>query len=187
MHADPAYRLIDAEEFLAIDFGPDAKAELDRGVIRMMAGGTLSHARIQTNISSYLRFRLRGSGCRPYGPDMAIRIDAHSVRYPDVAVLCGDLTSRANDKLRSIPDAKVIVEILSDSTSAYDQDVKLKEYKTLAGVDTIVFVDPDAERLRVLQRLGPQAWRDESFIEPADLVLPALELTIPHAEIFARD
>lgn len=34
-------------EFLQIDFGPELKAELDDGCIRMMAGGSRSHARVQ--------------------------------------------------------------------------------------------------------------------------------------------
>lgn len=47
---NPAYRLLDAEEFLEIDFGAERKAELDQGVIRMMAGGTRAHARVQANL-----------------------------------------------------------------------------------------------------------------------------------------
>ncbi len=39
MASVPNYPLLTAEEFLEIDFG-ERKAELDNGVIRMMAGGT---------------------------------------------------------------------------------------------------------------------------------------------------
>jgi hypothetical protein len=45
---DPAYRRISVEEFLAMDFG-DAKAELEDGLIYMMAGGNEAHARIAGN------------------------------------------------------------------------------------------------------------------------------------------
>jgi hypothetical protein len=82
MIVDPAYRLIDAEEFLDIDFDSDRKAELDGGVIRMMAGGTRAHARVQANLMRVLGNLLRGSGCRPYGSDMAIKTDAYSVQFP---------------------------------------------------------------------------------------------------------
>ena len=41
----PDYPLLTAEEFLQFDFG-DRKAELDNGVIRMMAGGTARHSEI---------------------------------------------------------------------------------------------------------------------------------------------
>ena len=45
MATEPSYPLLTAEQFLAIDFG-EQKAELDNGIIYMMAGGTARHARV---------------------------------------------------------------------------------------------------------------------------------------------
>ena len=187
MTAETAYRLILAEEFLDMELGPDKKAELDCGAIRMMAGGTRAHARIQGSIFGALLNKLRGSGCRPYGSDMAIRTDDYSVRFPDVSVICSDTARPEDDKKKSFESPTVIFEVLSPSTAAHDQDVKLKEYQTLASVETIVFVDPDTERCRIIQRIGPQGWRDERFADPVDVVLPALNIMLTHSEIFSRD
>ena len=82
---DPAYHRATVERFLDMDFG-DAKAELDDGVVFMMAGGSEEHARIAGNIPSALGVRLRGSGRRPYGSDLAARTGRASVRFPDVSV-----------------------------------------------------------------------------------------------------
>ena len=49
MATHPDYPLLTAKEFLEIDFG-ERKAELDNGVIRMMAGGTARHAEVQANL-----------------------------------------------------------------------------------------------------------------------------------------
>lgn len=68
MATQPAYRLLTAKEFLEIDFG-EQKAELDNGVIRMKAGGTARHARVQHNILLALGTRLRGTGCTPYNSE----------------------------------------------------------------------------------------------------------------------
>lgn len=176
-------RLLTAEEFDQIDFGPELKAELDNGTIRLMAGGTREHARVQTNIIIALGTRLRGSGCRPYGSDMSVRPHGMSVRYPDVTVDCG----RAGDSDADIALAapRVIVEVLSPSTRDHDLRVKKEEYRTLPTVDTIVFVDPDAETVAISQRIDT-GWTDTLFAA-ADVTLPSLDLTIPHAEIFARD
>ena len=81
----------------------------------------------------------------------------------------------------------MIIEVLSPSTRRHDEGITLNEYRALAGVDTIALIDPDADRIRVLQRTGPEAWADRTFTEPADLALPSLNVTILHAEIFARD
>ena len=178
-------RLLTVEEFLQIDFGPDLKAELDRGVIRMMAGGTREHARVQGNVLSYLRVALRGSGCRPYGSDMQVRSADLSLRYPDVTVDCGTPDDTGADTILRAP--RVVIEVLSPSTRTVDESVKLDEYRSVASIDTIALVDPEREWLRVVQRTGPQAWSDVTYSSPAPLDLPTLGVSVPHDEIFARD
>ena len=63
--------------------------------------------------------------------------------------------------------------------------MKKDEYRTIASVDTIVFVDPEAETVTTSQRHGDD-WTDTPFL-PTDTVLPSLGLTVPHAEMFACD
>jgi len=179
------YPLLTAKEFLEIDF-KDRKAELDRGVIRMMAGGTARHSQVQGNILAFLRGKLRGTGCRPYGSDMAVQTLDISIRYPDVSVYC-ERAGREHDDATAFDDPRVIFEVLSAGTARTDLGVKLDEYKALPSVDTIVFVDIASERLRVVQRTGPGGWNEQSYDDPADVALPALDITLPHDEIFARD
>jgi Uma2 family endonuclease len=186
MTADAAYRLLSAEEFLAIDFRAGQRAELDRGQIRMMTGGTRRHSRIQTNILGLLYAALKGSGCRPHGPDMAVRTGPQSVRYPDISIDCGAPEDGDTDQDKAYGTPAVIIEILSASTASLDRDVKLREYQGLPSVQTILLIDPDAEQVRMIQRLGEQSWRDDLFSSPTDVALPSLSLTLPHAAIFAR-
>jgi Uma2 family endonuclease len=185
MATQSAYRLLTAKEFLEIDFG-EQKAELDNGLIRMVAGGTGRHAEVQINISSALRQRLRGSGCKPYGPDMGVQTHAGSVRYPNVTVYCGR-NVEANDKVKAFNDPRVIFEVLSNGTARTDLKDKMPEYKAMESVDTIVFVDSGTERLRVVQRTPTNGWNEQAYDAPVDLDLPSLAITIPHDEIFARD
>ena len=183
MATQPDYPLLTADEFLRFDFG-DHKAELDNGVIRMMAGGTDRHSEVQGNVFAWLRQRLRGSGCRPHGPDMATRTHDLSVRYPDVSVFCNE---RGGDNVLSHSDPRILVEVLSAGTARTDLRTKLDEYKALDSVDTIVFIDTAKERLRVVQRTAAHGWSDVAHDEVIDLQLPSLDIVIPHDEIFARD
>ncbi|MGI4731444.1 MAG: Uma2 family endonuclease [Janthinobacterium lividum] len=183
--ASPYPRLLSATEFLRIDFGSHLKAELDDGVIRMMGGGSIAHARVQMNLYRTLASALRGSGCRPYGSDAAVETHDRSVRYPDVTIDCARGGDLPGDLVLREP--RVIIEVLSPSTRTEDAGVKLVEYRALATVETIVLVDPDAERCRVVQRTGPGAWSDVTHSEPADIAFPSLGISIPHDEIFARD
>lgn len=182
----PMSPLLTVTDFLRIDFGSDQKAELDNGVIRMMAGGTGAHNRVQANINRFLAVALRGSGCRPYGSDMGFRTHDLSLRYPDVSVFCGRDTPE-NDQLRLFDDPKMVVEILSPSTADSDFAVKLPEYRAVASIETILFVNPDSGAMRLVQRTGPASWNDAELEAGADVPLPPFGLVMPNSEIFARD
>ncbi len=176
-------RLLTAEEFYQIDFGPDLKAELDNGYIRMMAGGTRDHARIQANLIAFLMTALRGFGCRPYGSDMSVRTHDLSVRYPDVTIDCASPGDCGEDIYLSAP--RVIFEVLSPSTRDLDLTVKKQEYRAISSVDTIVFVDPESGMVATSQRQGGN-WIDTPF-KPNDVSLPSLQLVVPYSQIFSRD
>lgn len=178
-------RLLTAEEFLGIDFGPDLKAELDKGVIRMMAGGTRDHARVQRNLLVALATRLRGSGYRPYGSDFGIRTHDLGFRYPDVSVDCLGPDASGGDIRLS--DPRAVIEVLSPSTASHDRLVKLSEYKAVPSMREIMFVDPETERVWLAIRSAQGEWSDGWIGSGQDVILPSLNVTMPHAEIFARD
>jgi Uma2 family endonuclease len=182
---DPAYRRVSVEEFLRMDFG-DAKAELVDGVIHMMAGGRRRHNQLQMRIGGVLLNLLRGSRSQPFGPDQAVRTGLSEVRYPDVSVYCGDFADPDDDDALLIGDPLVVFEVASETTKDYDQRFKLPEYQSLAGVAAIVFVFPDSERIRLVSRTGPESWTDRWLAGGEDLHLDCLNVTLPHAEIFAR-
>lgn len=183
---DPAYRRVTVEEFLEMDFH-GAKAELDDGLIYMMAGGSEAHSRIAANVLIFLGPKLRGSGCRPYGSDFATRTGGQTIRLPDVSVYCGDPAKPENGRKQLLGDPQVVVEVLSPSKSSFDQKVKLEEYRGLPGIREVLLVDPERERVRLVRRTGPDGWTDRWLDAGSDVELSSLGLTIPHAEIFARD
>jgi Uma2 family endonuclease len=183
---DPAYRRVEVDEFLQMDFG-GARAELVDGIIFMMAGGSEVHSRVAVNLVVALQTRLRGTGCRPYNSDFAARTQERTVRFPDVSVYCNDPAAPGNEGKQLLGDPQVVFEVLSPSTASLDQKDKLEEYRNLAGVREIVIVDPAVERVRRAVRDDEGMWHDGWLPAGADLQIPSLDLTIPHAEIFARD
>lgn len=180
-------RFITPEEFLRMDFG-EMKAELDNGVIRMMAGGSREHNRVQANFMRWLGATLRGSGCRLYGSDAKVRTIGWSVRMPDVTVDCAPDRGKFGEASETHLEApRVIIEVFSPGTRADDEGVKLKEYRQTDGIDTIVYVDPLSETVRLLQSPMRGEWSDQTFVEPTDVELRSLGLVMPWTEIFARD
>ncbi len=164
-----------------------AKAELDNGLIYMMAGGTAIHAMVCGNIYVALRTRLRGTGCRPYGPDLLVKTGADTARLPDVSVYCGSPADPANDLKQLLGDPVMVIEVLSPSTASHDQVVKLREYTAMAGMRDILFVDPNMQRIRHVRRVGTSDWADDWLPAEADVVLASLGITLPHEEVFSRD
>jgi len=188
--ASAARRLITADEFLAIEWDDsDAKAELDNGVIRimrMMAGGNADHSRVQSNILAALMWKLRGTGCRPHGSDMAVLVHDYSIRYPDVSVYCGR-SGVEDGKRQAFDDPKLIVEVLSPTTRKQDVESKLPEYCALASLDAILYVDPDEESVRVLTRSNNANWLSAQLVEGDPIELESLGINLTWAEIFSRD
>lgn len=185
LKSNPAFRQMTVEEFLELPI--EGRAELEDGVLYMMGGGSPLHAAITANIIVVLGTKLRGSGCRPMSPDMVVRTGPASLRMPDASVYCrsdwGDLDSGT----RLLGDPKAVFEVLSPSTSKYDQEVKLHEYRGLAGLEAVVLVDPDGERVRLVERTGPEAWSDRWLDRGADVPLAALGISLSHADVFARN
>lgn len=173
MRRDPAYRPITAAEFLEMDFGTDKKFELDNGVIYMMTGGTEAHAWVQGNIFVWLRTRLRGTGCRPYGPDMALRISDIDVRYPDISIYCDQPPREDLSGAKLLDNPTVIIEVLSPSTTTFDQGTKLEEYRAIPSVRTIAFVDPVNELCRTMERQSKNGWLDHMFSGERGIPIPA--------------
>lgn len=113
-----------------MDFG-GAKAEIEHGLIYMMTGGNEVHARIAANLVAYLHAKLRGTGGRAYGSDFAIRTGERSMRFPSVSIYCNNPSGPGNDRKKVLGDPRVVFEVLSPSTSSYDQTVRLQEYRDL--------------------------------------------------------
>jgi Uma2 family endonuclease len=184
-------RPITADEFFQIRFPSDLRAELVDGQVRMMGGGSMEHARIQKNLMRWFGAKLRGGPCQPWGSDMGVQVNPWSVRYPDLTIDCGKDPGLAESiRTNRLTDPRIIFEVLSPTTRDEDEGAKLTEYRGIASVRMIVLVDPEAQQVRVYERAPlPSGWRDRLLDGATDLDLESagLYLTLPRAEIFARD
>lgn len=173
------HRSITAHDFDSLGFPSGKRYELADGQIRGRYPSPIAD-----RLGAFLNAALQGSGHRSCSA-LRIEITDTDVCCPDIAVVGAVPESRCHQNRSSQPDPVVIFDILPASGDASEK--RLLEYRQFGSLDTIVFVDPEAEATRVIQRLGPTSWRDDLFAQPHDVVLPVLGVTIPHTEIFARD
>jgi Uma2 family endonuclease len=155
-----ATRFMTAPEFLDWEPKVEEKFELIAGVPRMMTGASRRHDRIVVNVLGELRAGLRGSRCSAFTADLAVVTRPDQVRRPDVGVECVD---KEPDAARAAENIRLVVEVLSPSTRAFDLVAKVEEYKALPGLDAILLLDPDRPQASVWRReKGSSAFRPAS-------------------------
>jgi Uma2 family endonuclease len=172
-------------EYLAREALALTKSEYFNGEIVSMAGATIPHNLITTNLISHLHALLRGSGCRPFGSDLRINVEeATSFLYPDVTVICGDVVP-AKDDPHSAINPRVIFEVLSETTEGKDRGRKLKLYLKLESLREYVLVAQDEARVDRSFRRDDGTWTMSMVEGPKDwLELESIDCRLAMAEIY---
>ncbi|MBD9360050.1 Uma2 family endonuclease [Methylomonas fluvii] len=171
-----------ATDFLAWEETQTEKHEFVAGEVFAMTGARQDHVVVSLNIASALKQRLRGTPCRPYIADLKLKVEAaEAFFYPDVMVSChpGDLGNQ-----QYICNPTLIVEVLSDSTAAYDRGGKFAAYRKLASLQEYLIVDIDARRVECFRRTPDNDWLLHDYFGEVDCHLHSLNLSLPLAEIF---
>lgn len=131
------------DDYLLWEAEQSERHEYINGEVFAMTGARDGHNTIAGNIFAALRSALRGSPCRAFIADMKLRIDAaNAAFYPDVMVTCDP-----RDKTPETDLAKqhpvLIVEVLSESTSAYDRGLKFEHYRHIDTLKEYLLVEQD--------------------------------------------
>lgn len=114
-------------EYFAWEAQQLERHELINGRVYAMSGGTKNHSTIKLNIASLLKAHLRGSACRVFNSDLKVNIlHTQNYTYPDVSVTCDE---RDREHPLYITYPCLIVEVLSESTEAYDRGRKFEKYR----------------------------------------------------------
>ncbi len=145
-------------EYVASEAVSPVKREYVRGQVYAMAGGSVEHAALALAIAGELREALRGKPCRVYGSDLRVRIlDTDMATYPDATVVCGRLET-APDDMNGVVNPTLLVEVLSESTEAYDRGAKAAHYRRIPSLKEYVLVAQDEARIEVYRRNDEGGW-----------------------------
>ncbi|MDX2051822.1 MAG: Uma2 family endonuclease [Polyangiaceae bacterium] len=143
-------------EYLALEEAANVRHEFYNGEIYAVAGGTPEHAALSAAIVSALVPQLRNGPCRAYTADLRVSVLATGLTtYPHVTVICGPLVPHpANASTATNP--KVVVEVLSESTAAYDRGEKLEAYKRIPSLDAVLLFSQSSRRVELHERQGDE-------------------------------
>ena len=120
------------EDFIAWENTQPDKHEFVAGEVFAMVDARRVHVSIAGNCFARLKEHLRGGPCRAFMADMKLEVTAaDAVFYPDVLV-----TGHAEDLKAetTMHQPTVIIEVLSESTAAYDRGDKFASYRLIESL-----------------------------------------------------
>jgi len=183
--AKPVHRLTEIE-YLDLERSLESKNEFFDGTMFAMSGGTPLHSQIATNLAAEFRNHLKGKRCVPYNSDLRLKVEATGLfTYPDLSVVCGPLQFAPGTD-DTVVNPTLIIEVLSDSTEAYDRGKKFENYRQMPALREYLLVSQKEPRIEQFVRQENEQWllREAAGWE-ATLALPSLEIKISLAEVFA--
>ncbi|WAJ27081.1 Uma2 family endonuclease [Antarcticirhabdus aurantiaca] len=178
-------RRMTPEEFFEWQAEQDRNYELVDGVpvlpVKAMTGASHRHDYVSVNVLTLLRQKLRGKPCRPHTDDIAVRNANRNIRRPDIVVDC---RSTPDGKTTEAREPRLLVEVLSPSTTRFDRFQKIEEYKANDSIRVVLLVDTQSPSVIVWRRAA-DGWRSETLTGlDASIPLPEIEAELAMAEIY---
>jgi Uma2 family endonuclease len=153
----PKHRVSSAE-YLAVERASETKHELVNGVILAMSGASPVHNLVTMNLGGRLRELVGAKPRVVLSSDQRVHVPATGLfAYPDLTVVCGPLELHPEDD-HTLLNPKVIVEVLSDSTEAYDRGAKFAHYQSIVSLEEYVLVSTRERRVEHYRRQESGQW-----------------------------
>jgi Uma2 family endonuclease len=181
-------KLFTVEEYFLLEDKALERHEFSDGVIVAMAGGSPEHSLINMNVGRELGNRLKGSGCNVYDSNLRLQLARRGrYSYGDTVVVCGQpeiVTVAGTGKVCANP--RLIVEVLSETTEAYDRTTKFDRYREIESFQEYVLVSQTAPRVETYFRQPDSGWRIDFAIGlEAKITLRSVPAELPLSEIYA--
>ena len=148
-----------------------------------MAGASLNHNQIVSNLVAALHGPMTARGCRSGAGDLRVRTGEGRYGYPDIVYVCGE-PEVTDDVPPVLLNPTLLVEVASPSTVGRDRGRKLTAYTRIEGLEEYWMVEPDrAEATRVVRTADGWALR---FTFGLDGILgsEALGVSVPLADVY---
>lgn len=162
------------------------KHEFWQGQVYAMAGGTPEHAALAGRLAGALAPAVAGGPCDVFTSDLRVRVAASGLTtYPDLTVVCRPWERDPEDH-NTVTNPRLVVEVLSDSTSAYDRGEKLSQYQLIPSLREVLLVAHDVRRLELWRRGSDGRWQLIVTESGGQTTLESVQTTVD-VDILYRD
>jgi len=171
-------------DYFMIELESPTKHEFYHGEIFAMAGASIAHNDITSNVLATLRSTLRGKGCRAFASDLRVATPGNLYTYPDVSVICGKVVT-VPDRPDTATNPILLVEVLSEATGDYDRGEKFELYKSIPSFHEYVLIDQAKVLVEHWRRTRSGDWTVKKHSRLANtLRLRAVPVNLPLTEIY---
>ena len=186
MSSLPNYYL-SPEDYLVIERQAEYKSEYVDGVMYEMAGGSERHNLIAGNLITELNIQLRKVPCRVYPSDLKVRVpNSKNFFYPDVSVVCGGI-GFADDARDVVLNPIMVIEVLSESTAAFDRGKKFQSYQQIESLQEYLLVAQDEYVVEHYLRQENNHWLYTKVTGLEEvIVLPTLKCQLALSGIYSK-
>jgi Uma2 family endonuclease len=169
---------ISEQDYLDFERASPIRHEYADGEIFAMSGGTIEHSSVAANMIGEIRSALSGRGCRVLTSDMRINIPATGrYVYPDGSIVCAR-PEFVDEHRDTLVNPRVIIEVLSDSTEAYDRGDKFAQYRSVASIEEYVLASQKEPKIEVFTRQPDESWMLRVYGPGERVALKSLECAI---------
>jgi Uma2 family endonuclease len=175
------------EQYLEIERKAEFKSEYYQGEMFAMPGARLAHIQIVANAMRHLGNQLEGRPCEPLSNDLPVCVTPVGLyTYPDIVVVCGE-PKFLDNALDTLLNPTVIIEVLSESTEAYDRDKKFELYRSLESLAEYVMISSLRVRTERYTRQPDGTWNYSSKTNLEDtLDLKPVDCHLRWADLYKR-
>ena len=182
--SSPKPTLLTPGEYLEIERKAEIRSEYIAGRIYAMAGASRRHNLIAGNILAALKAQLRGKPCETYMADMRVRVSPTGLyTYPDVIAVCGP-PQFEDAFVDTLLNPTLLVEVLSETTEAYDRGDKFAQYRNLDSLREYVLVSQNKLRVEDYLRDGERWVLSEVRVRGESIGLTSIGCQIALAAIY---
>ncbi len=173
-------------EYLALERKADIRSEFIEGRMFAMSGATRRHSLIAGNFYREISSQMRDRTCEAHMNDMRVKVSPTGLyTYPDIVAVCGEVVFE-DKEIATLINPMVIVEVLSESTEAYDRGEKFAHYRRLETLREYVLVAQDKIRIEHFRREGEEWILSEVSAPGATLHLGSIDCHVGVAAIYEK-
>ena len=140
-------------EYLELERNADFKSEYYNGETFAMAGASLIHNKIVSNLIFLFNQFLKDKPCDVYPSDLRLQVEKSGLyTYPDITIVCGK-AELLDNKFDTLKNPTILIEVLSDSTEKYDRGQKFSFYREIPSLKEYILVSSKTMKIEKFKRL----------------------------------